>query len=150
MRGKWVLIVGLLTLWAGCAEQITITKIDDVRAMNAQNMLKLNSGMNKQEVLNIMGVGIIQTEKIEVYRTGGYQVMPYLKISNPYRTETIRASGDKLFEVYYYFTDLKSPGDSIQDEDLTPLIFDDDKLIGWGWGFFQDTAQKYKIERKVR
>lgn len=114
----------------------------DVRAQNASRLLILKIGMDRYEVLKIMG-----TEAILVnHRSGPYNGE---KIPNPYRTET-RKEKNKLHEVLFYYTDNKKADGAITDDELTPLVFDDEKLIGWGWSFFEDTAQKYELKVKER
>lgn len=96
---------------------------------NRQDLMKLKIGMTKAEVnrtIRQKGIGI-----------------PY-NISNPYKSETLKGK-DKIFEVWYYLTDRKSADGAITDDELTPLIFDDDKLIGWGQSFLSDTIVKYEI-----
>ncbi len=127
-----------------------IPTTDDVRTINKERMRGLRVGMSKQEVLNTMGTETIQTYYKHYFNAEEYITEPDKKITNPYRTEMMRISEGKYFDVLFYYTDVKSRDGAITDDDLTPLVFDDDKLIGWGWSFFEDTAQKYKIELRVR
>jgi hypothetical protein len=115
--------------------------LDMVRARNASSLLKINIGMDKKEVLEIMGTETIQTY---FYST---QMVESRVIPNPYRTE-IRREDDKVLEVIYYYTDFnfKKKGEAITDDELTPLVFENGKLIGWGWSFFEEEVNKYKIE----
>ncbi|MCJ7555009.1 MAG: DUF3192 domain-containing protein [Ignavibacteriaceae bacterium] len=52
---------------------------------------------------------------------------------------------DKIFEVWYYYTDMKAYDGAITDDELTPVVFENDKLIGWGQSFLNDTVQRYEI-----
>ncbi len=67
--------------------------LDMVREQNASNLLKINIGMDKKEVLEIMGTETIQTC---FYST---QMLEAQLIPNPYRTETIETTrnGNKAF-----------------------------------------------------
>ncbi|MBI5574729.1 MAG: DUF3192 domain-containing protein [Elusimicrobia bacterium] len=104
-----------------------------IRATNRERLNKISIGMTKQEVINIMGTKtIIADDSGEV-------------INNPYKTETMRGK-DKIFEVVYYYTEIKRADGAINDDELTPLVFDEGKLIGWGWSFFEDTTAKYQIK----
>ena len=121
----------------GCA-----TTLSDVITPNRESLLKLSVGMSKEEVTNIMPKG-----KGTVIPFAG----PYtgligrgITINNPYRSETLQGK-DKTFEVLYYVTDVKKDDNAITDDELTPLVFDNGKLMGWGWSFLQDNAQKYEI-----
>ena len=113
----------------GCAS------LSGVRTMNRENLLKLSIGMTKQEALNVMG-----TRSFGTYTDG--------RINNPYRNEILSNKEGKVFEVLYYYTDAKRIDDAITDDELTPLIFDNGKLIGWGWSFLQDNVQKYELRMR--
>lgn len=40
---------------------------------------------------------------------------------------------------------MKRDDGAITDDELTPLVFDDGKLMGWGSGFLEVDIQKYEI-----
>lgn len=113
----------------GCAS------LSGVRTMNRENLLKLSIGMSKQEALNVMG-------------TRSFATLEEGRINNPYRSEILSNKEGKIFEVLYYCTDEKRIDGAITDDELTPLIFDNGKLIGWGWSFLQDNVQKYELRMR--
>ncbi len=128
----------------GCAS------IGDIRNTNRENLNKLSLGMTKQDALKIMG----QETKRGYCYNAFMNVLTYgiasgcnEQINNPYRSEILKGK-DKVFEVLYYYTDMKKGYGGITDDDLTPLVFDDGKLIGWGWSFLQDNVQKYEIRMR--
>ena len=124
----------MLVMLSGCAT------MNGVRVGNREKLIKLSVGMTKQEVLNIMGTG-----KVTTYQFAGlFTPFTAEEINNPYRSEILQGK-NKTFEVLYYYTDVKKMDLAITDDELTPLVFDDGKLIGWGWSFLQDNAQKYEI-----
>ena len=59
----------------------------------------------------------------------------FLWIDNPHRSETLMGKDGKPYEILYYYTDIKQRDDKITDDELTPLVFDGRKLIGWGYPF---------------
>jgi hypothetical protein len=61
-------------------------------------------------------------------------------IDNPYRSETLTGKDGKNYDVLYYYSDLKQRDDKITDDELTPLVFHDGKLIGWGYPFLDQRA----------
>ena len=132
---KIFLLLVLVLFLAGCAT------LPEIRAKNREGLLKLSLGMTKEQVLNLMG-----TKTIKVYDNWGNLVEV---INNPYKTETLKGK-DKTFEVWYYYTEIKKADGAISDDELTPIIFDEGKLIGWGWSFFEDTAKKYELTIKER
>ena len=118
-----------------CLGLIGCASLSGVRTMNRENLLKLSIGLTKQKVLNVMG-----TKSFETYTDG--------RINNPYRSEILSSKEGKTFEVLYYYTDIKRTDDAITDDELTPLVFDNGKLIGWGWSFLQDNVQRYELRMR--
>lgn len=93
---------------------------------NRTNMLKLKIGMNKDQILSLMG--------------------------NPYKTEAYQIEGRNL-EFWLYITEGKSLEDSgrnLRDSNFTPLVFENDTLTGWGRNYYDNTLrikQDIKIEK---
>jgi hypothetical protein len=111
---KAFFILLIILFWMGCRQEENRFNIEE----NRQNLNKLEIGMSKEQVLSVMG---------EKYAAD------------------IR-SGDNAFEVLYYPT---STGDNVRkttDSEirLTPLVFDEGILIGWGWEFFDTNIDKYR------
>ena len=139
---KKVLIVLMCLGVIGC---VSLGHIDRLRTENRQNLLKLHIGMTKQEVLDIMGYNSAK----DLY--ANYEKVT---VTNPYKSEILQGK-DKTLEVIYYCTDTKhqtkvdswgwSLPSPISDDELTPLIFDNNKLIGWGWSFLDNNVQKYEL-----
>ena len=111
----------------GCA-----TSDQNIRTKNRENLLRLSVGMKKFEVLQIMGT---QT---------------YGAINNPYKVETPRGKDGRLYEVFYYHTDLKNKDGIITDAELTPIVFIENQLIGWGWAFLSDLVPNYQYQKEIR
>ncbi len=122
---KAAVVCVVFVLIAGCT-----SSLDRVRTANRRNLQKLSVGMTKKQALATMGHK----------RGGGWFGEP--TVNSPYKSE-ILPSGDKTFEVLYYYTDAKNaiyianPA-TIKDDELTPLVFDNGKLIGWGADFLED------------
>jgi len=126
----------LCMLIGGCG-----TGLEQLRLENQQNLVKLSIGMTKQEVMGTMGYKTASDDYLgRVY----YTPKSVLSASNPYRTEILQGK-EKTFEVLYYYTDVKKDDGAITDDELTPLVFDNGKLIGWGWSFLDQNIQKYEI-----
>jgi hypothetical protein len=132
---KKVAVVSVLfVLVAGCT-----SSLDRVRTANRRNLLKLSVGMTKEEATAIMG-----------HKSGG-GIFGEPTVNSPYKSEILQGE-ERTFEVLYYYTDVKkvayivNPA-TITDNELTPLVFDNGKLIGWGVSFLED-VKKYKIGDK--
>lgn len=63
----------------------------------------------------------------------------------PYRTETMSGANGVNLLVQLYHTDMKAWDGAVTDDELTPVVFKDNILIGWGWLFLDDAVQKYEI-----
>lgn len=128
---KISLLLVVVLFLSGCAT------LSELRARNRENLTRLSVGMTKDEVLKIMGT---KTTKAYQGWDGGFVDV----INNPYRSEILQGE-NKTLEVLYYYTDKKKADGAITDDELTPLVFEDNKLIGWGWGFLEKNIQKYEI-----
>ena len=120
----------LLFVICGCAS------VESVTAPTRQRLLKLSIGMDKGDALKLMGT---RTMKVKT------DILHSVVINNPYRSEILQGK-DKTLEVYYYVTDDKYDDNIIRDNDLTPLVFGDGKLMGWGQNFVKDLIEKNAIK----
>jgi hypothetical protein len=131
---KVVVVSVLFVLIAGCT-----SSLDRVRTANRRNLLKLSVGMTKEQAIATMG-----------HKSGGGR-FGEPTVNSPYKSEILPGK-DKTFEVLYYYTDIESnvytanPA-TIPANELTPLIFDNGKLIGWGADFLEN-IKKLKIGDK--
>jgi len=127
MKKMFVLPV-IAALLCGCAT-LTASKLT---ADNRMNLARLSVGMSRSEALCTMGTGNCVYECDVVPQKPKVQV----RLNNPYRTETVQTTG-KTLEVIYFITDFKNNNCVVVDEELTPLVFENSKLIGWGSNFLK-------------
>ncbi len=132
-----VLIVLFLSACAGSpyATWSLRNALEGVRSENRTNLLKLQIGMTKTQVLEIMGA-----KEDALWGGDGYTQ----RISNPYRAETLEGK-DGTLEVLYYYTDLQKQDGAITDDELTPLVLKNNKLIGWGRSALNESVTKYEV-----
>lgn len=110
-------ILAIAVALAACSN-FYVDTASSLREANKQNLKKLSVGMQKPTVMEIMG-----TEPSKGV---------FMWIDNPYRSESVTAKDGQRYEVLYYYTDLKQRDDKIADDELTPLIFENGKLVAWG------------------
>ena len=142
MKRKHILFCVLTVLLFECSQ----IHVKDIRARNASNLHQLEIGMSKQDIFAIMGTDT-ETVTEEVYYQGYLAGYRELEVSNPYKSE-IKKVGDRTYEILYYYADIfgmrmgywdASYRDrKVTDNSLTPLVFENDRLIGWGRGFAEE------------
>ena len=67
-------------------------------------------------------------------------------MGQPNKTELYRGKKDEPILVYLYITEGKDTFTRKWSEaNYTPFVFVDQRLKGWGWSFFNSTAQKYEF-----
>ena len=125
-----------------------------VRARNQENLIKLSLGMTKAEVLEVMGTETITTVEPAAYiPIYGWALLPALRgrVPNPYRTEMSRTSDGTPVLIIFYLTDERAgPMSGTADEDLTPLVLENDRLVGWGWNYLERNVGRYRIQLQRR
>ena len=88
-------------------------------------------GMTSREVAAMMGEKTtIGYERPDV-TSNAYRLVT---VNNPYHKESLRVA-DQNYDVLYYFTRVQKADGVISNDELTPLVFENDILIGKGWDF---------------
>ena len=115
---KLLLILLLCFVLVGCAGSPIRTWSQATHNTNA--MIGLKPDMTPEEVTDLMG----KPQKTEMYRgKNGEPILVYLYITEGRDTFTRQWS----------------------EANYTPLVFEDNKLMGWGWNYLNGTAQKYEF-----
>ncbi len=100
------------------------------QAPKDSRLTRINSvrvGMTSREVAATMG------EKTTIgYERPNLTSSTYnpVTVSNPYHKEFF-----KTYDVFYYFSHIQNADGIISSDELTPLVFEKDILIGKGWDF---------------
>lgn len=133
MKIKEFLVVSLIFLLTGCphtwSHRSTASNdpngewvpIAETAAVASRNINKLDRGMSKAEVYSLMGT---KTH----YDKRGYRQPT--TIPHPKKREIIE-NGGNTYEILYYYSAYKKGNAS-----LTPVILFEDKVIGWGWNYY--------------
>lgn len=115
---KVINLLVLVVFLNGCVSSSTMPwGIERTR----KNLMKLELGMSKQEVIDIMG--------------------------SPYNREAYVTPDGQSLEFLIYLTKYTYSG-SIPDTDTTPICFLNGKVTGWGRNFYISEKQRYEIEIK--
>ena len=89
---------------------------------------KVMIGVSLKEVEGIMG-----NETVVGYQQKAADPTSYeaITIKNPYREEILDLK-NKTYKVLYYLTEIKKADGLIAEDELTPLVFEGERLIGKG------------------
>jgi len=137
MKKIFVLPV-LCLLLCGCST-MQVSRLTEV---NRKNLARLSLDMDKDRALAVMG----KSHSIYHCDRGVSKQANDVIVDNPYRTEKMQLSGRTL-EIIYYVTDFKNDNCMIDNEELTPLVFENSKLIGWGNIFLSKIASDIKQDK---
>ena len=125
----------------------------EVRSYNQTNLMKIEIGDDKIKVIQKMGG--IQT--IQTYTKTGTSLWTYKKvkekaqvISNPYSRDLKKDKEGNAIEILWYYTDLKKVDGAITKDEQTPIILENNAVVGMGWGFYEDYAKRKEITIDVR
>lgn len=116
-----------------------IDSLEQLRASNRQNIITLAPGTPRAQVEKVMGDA----------RAGGklgdiaFGRVRHLEVKNPQREERVTGPDGAVYDVLFYYTDVKTRDDRITDDELTPLVFRNHELVGMGYGFLGRIAPKY-------
>ena len=90
-----------------------------VTACGDRRLGKLTEGISKDSVAVVMGT------------------------DTPYREEQYLTEG-KNWEILMYARE-DSPADTIPWRKLSPVVLADQKVVGWGWSYWEKEAERLKI-----
>ena len=117
-------ILGMCVFAAGCT-------MPSYPAKNLVSLGQITQKMSKDEVQARLGDSVVIG--YEIADEAGTNLKP-IKIKNPQRVEIFQR-GRRTFEVMFYLTQIRQADDKITDDELTPLVFENNQLIGQGWQF---------------
>lgn len=152
-------LAGLLA--AVSCSSATFQTAEDFRTQNQDRLAHLRVGMQRDEVISIMGTDSMHplgTESSGAIRTaedtmGVQQVQIPIgargpKLYNPMRTATY-AQADRTWEVLFYYSRLAEDDGVITDDELTPVVLEDGYLAGVGWTYWNQTARAAGIDLEL-
>lgn len=132
-----ILSLTLAALLAACAN-LYVDPIDALRERNKHNIALLSAGMTRQQVDHIMGTdtagGLLGT----LHRA---------QVSNPFRVETVTGADHMHYEILFYYTDLRERDDRVSDDELTPVLLQQGKVVGLGYAALGARVPAYRVPR---
>ena len=101
---------------------------------------KLKDGLLMSEVKTIMGSSII----VNIQASGKMKELNQL-FKQPEYTNKYRSNPALIVDVLWYFSTPKDQNGIITKNECTPVIFENDSLVGKGWPFFQTYRRTGKM-----
>ncbi|MGB0977278.1 MAG: DUF3192 domain-containing protein [Prolixibacteraceae bacterium] len=97
-----------------------------LRTMNKMALIKIEAGMSEDEVLALTkGITKSNTEFGQLFNNPYYKTMSTLK------------NGDVVTTLWFY-TDKLSADGKINMNELTPVVLENNQVVGIGWKAYQD------------
>jgi len=134
MRTQWMLMPALALLLGGCAvtyEQYQILEDPDPGVRRFVSTHHLQKGLSRAEAAAALGKQVIVGYEMSDSLEGHYK--PIVK-DNPQRVQNLH-QGRHVYVVEFYFVGINQSDGEITDDEMTPLVFEQNHLIGWGWDF---------------
>ena len=131
---RWI-VFGFSVLLVGCASVETIplkSANTDIMQHRFISVSQLHTGLTRVEVATLLGKEIVTGYAL--VDEAGDQYKP-ITVGNPYRAEVIEKN-KKTYAVDYYLIGIRTADDKVSDDELIPVIFNNDRLVGIGWDFF--------------
>jgi hypothetical protein len=117
-----------------------IDSLEQLRETNKRNIAQLALGTPRAQVEKLMGDAQAGGKAGDIV----FGRLQHLEVKNPQREERVTAPDGAVYDVLFYYTDLKTRDDKITDDELTPLVFRGHELAGVGYGFLSRLAPKYR------
>ncbi|HEX6414675.1 MAG TPA: DUF3192 domain-containing protein [Burkholderiales bacterium] len=133
------LLAFLAALAVGCST-LMIDSLEQLRETNKRNIAQLALGTPRAQVEKLMGDAQAGGKAGDIL----FGRLQHLEVKNPQREERVTAPDGAVYDVLFYYTDLKTRDDKITDDELTPLVFRGHELAGVGYGFLGRLAPKYR------
>ena len=120
---------------------------EEVGSYNQANLLKVDIGVTKTKVLEVMG-GV---QKIQTYiSTSFITKKESIIINNPYNREFKTDSAGNTIEILWYYTNIKKADGDITKEQQTPIVLDKNAVVGLGWDFYEGYAKRKGVTIEPR
>lgn len=129
--GSILILFALLSLLPACGSHYTTL----YRAGISQNQLALQDlriGMSSADVRAVMGEG---------------EVVRYKKMAlvDPWRSEGFALVDGTEVLILFYLTQPQRKYYRAEDQELTPIVLENDKVVGWGWSYLRSNTARYRI-----
>ena len=101
--------------------------------LNEQNgkIASIENGFSQDEVKSIMGESIV----VKVPKVGDMKAVKQL-FKQPHYINLYKSNPKKIIDVFWYFSTPKDQNGIVSKSECTPVIFENNMVVGQGWEFF--------------
>jgi hypothetical protein len=130
-HGTFLLVGTAVSLLAACGGHY-LGIYQDAVSENQQALQSLRPGMSASEVRALMGEG---------------EVVRYKKIYlvDPWRSEAFPLPDGTDVLILFYVTQPAREYYHTEDHDLTPIVLEDDRVVGWGSSYLRRSNDRYQM-----
>lgn len=131
---KWPQVLMLFLFVAGCVsldEQAGTQAFYNPRAEKLLDLSRIQTGMDYEQVQAIVARPVVIGYDITADGSGSVKE---ITLSNPYRVETLNHD-NKNYTVEHFIVQIVRADGTVSDDELMPLVFEDNILIGKGQDF---------------
>ncbi len=149
MKSAAILSFGLMLVAHNISAQALPKKParNEVGSYNQANLIKVDLGVTKTKVLEVMG-GV---QKIQTYIATSFMTKKEgVIINNPFNREFKTDTAGNTIETIWYYTNINKAEGEITKEQQTPIVLEKNAVVGMGWGFYEDYAKRKGITIEAR
>ena len=128
-----ILIIGFSGVFA--QGSILSLKLKEFNQLYKENLMHLSVGESRDATFEKMGG--VQSYKISL----GITCLNNYSVTNPTKNE-LKSKGELGIEIVHFITGLKKNSCSTVAEEVTPILFIEDRLIGSGKKFLEEFFQE--------
>lgn len=146
---QFLWLVLCVVLGSGCAVTTVTTPAEQkeaaIASVKVQHIFpaedvikKLLLGISREEALALIGRSTTIGYELRQGSADEYQAVT---IQNPHKSQQV-TKGNHVYQVDYYLVQIKAADNNITDDELIPLVFESNRLVGKGWEFLQSKIKR--------
>jgi len=132
-----LILAGCMSLLEDPTPEVESTANIPIMKRRFVSLWQVHNGMTKSEVTSVVGDRVVVG--YELIDPNKEQYKP-VTLENPYRSEVMQKSG-RRYDIDYYLVGIQDADGKVSDDELVPLVFQKDKLIGQGWEYYNKTIK---------
>lgn len=141
---KKYFLIPLCLACLGCSVKYDTVKVPEPQfapmIRRFVSLSDIRSGLKRSEVKSLLGDRIVVGYEMTDLDAQQYQPITY---ENPYKMENYQ-EGAKAYAVDFYLLGIKVDDGQVTDDELVPMVFQNEILAGYGWDYFKAKIKAQK------